>query len=275
MKTKFEFEPSKTIREFKCSSLVGKPVNILCEHFDNETFGTDSKDKKPATNQFVRIERCPKADVHLFASGWAGKVLGKKNEKIKRVIRKVTLIESMNGGRGDWEEYSSYADFFNNQRKKRVIASWSGGIFGRFGGSGGDPDRADIRFYFDDFMIEDFRFDFTAPEEWYSELYLKQADIDRERCYANAKEAVEAFSAKCRDDMFGERYFPVLAFPASTPRDVVMSVANGAKSSTKPIVGKDWIVMGARCKPHQFAEVIEATYVSGGAIPKDREWDWS
>ena len=146
----------------------------------------------------------------LTISGWFDDILGKRDKKIKKTIKEAFLVQHNNGGRkNDWKA-KTYKKYFNDEVKQAVIAKRSAGMMGSL--MMGDVESADIIVYFTDgTKIDSMQF-INCPEEWYSEQYKDKGDEMIERgFYKTAEKAVEA--QKNVDDMFGERYFPVVAFP--------------------------------------------------------------
>ncbi len=263
----FQLKPSKTIREFDASILIGKMVVLELQHLD-----------KHETNQFASIKTKFDTDPELYGltyiSGWLGKVFGEKGEIIKRKITDAYLVEHQNGGRTPYKSAKTYKEFFNDEWKKEVQKFWSGGVFGRIMKRGGDADQADIIIKFKDCEIDNMCWEFTAPEEWYSEMFQDDPRFAFPKgFYKDADEAIHFFGDKSVDDMFGERYFPVVVFPIDTKVDVG-SVVYGAKSHSKTIVTDKHIIIGTRCKPHEYADVMAETYEKGGQIARSQVWDW-
>jgi hypothetical protein len=260
---KFEFEPNKKIRSFKCSDFVGKIATIELGHL--------SDDKK---KQYVTARHPDFKNYDIYGvTDWVN-TLGKPKEQIKRKIKSVSLIEKCNGGRTDTSEYDSYLAYFNKEKKKEVLEYWKCGILGRINRCGGDPDHCCLKIYFDEFCLEENIWGFTAPEEWYSELHNVNGNFNFEKgFYKDADEAIKFFADKPHDDLFGERYFPVIVFPKNTKADVRM-IANMPKSCSKVIVTDKYIIFGTRCKPHEYSEVIVETYKNGGFVAKAKEWNW-
>lgn len=256
------FEPSSKTREIREDLFVGKIATIKLGHLN--------KDK---TDQHVSAEHSIFREYDLYISGWTGKVLGKEGATLHRKITGFKLVEHKNGGRS-WGQYSSYADFFSEDRKKEVQGFWAGGLLGKMMKPGGDPDQADVIVSFGDFKIDSFCWNLDAPEEWYSDLHCDTSKFRFvDGFYGSAEEAIKVFEQKSHDDLFGTRYFPAIVFPAEMA-DKAKSIARCAKSWSKPIVVNDQVIIGTRCKPYEFPDIIEQTYEEGGKVPLGVEWDW-
>jgi hypothetical protein len=256
---KFEFKPSQKVRQFKCSDLIGKIVTISCEHL--------SSDKK---SQYIQARSKLLYDFGIYGvSDWVP-VLGKKDTEVKRKIIGCCLKEAMNGGRCDNKEYSSYQDYFNKDKKEEVKKYWIGGLLERIDRGGGDADKTSLILRFKDFSLENNTWSMTAPEEWYSELH--QLEFPR-GFYETSEEAIKFFGDKAHDDLFGERYFPVIVFPKDTEANV-REIAGMPKSCSKAIMTKEYIIFGTRCKSSEYTDVIDKTYKADGKVAKSKEWDW-
>lgn len=253
----FQFNPSKEIRDFDCKDLIEKTVSIK--------LGYLSTDKK---KQYAFVDlKAPLGSVHDWILTQGG-----KETIIRRVIKDAYLMEHRNGGRGDFRHYTSYQDYFNNVKKEEVLKFWSGGLFAKIGSGSGDVDECDLVLEFEGFKIEDHIYDLVAPEEWYSEMHRDSFKFER-GFYENAEEAIRFFSDRPHDDLFGERYFPVIVFSKNTKIDV-RSIAYGAKAWSKPIVTAKHIVFGLRCKSSEYVGVINETYKNRGWVARSKEWDW-
>lgn len=256
------FGPAKSIREFDGRKFIGKIATIELQHL--------SKEKN---DQFVIVRNKALDDLDIHISGWVGRVLGKPGVKIRKKIYNLSLIEASNGGRSNYTLYNTYSEFFNNERKEKYCDSLVGGLQYALTHRG-DPGRADVAIRFIDFQIVDSAWAFTAPEEWYSDLYKGRPQFRfADGFYPNAATAIEVFAKKNHDDLFGERYFPVIVFPISKA-DEAKGVASYAKGQSLPIVVGKNIIIGTRCKPHEYPEVIEKTYELGGQVPIGVDWDW-
>lgn len=267
----FQFKPDVEIREFKGDDFVGKVVSLSLGRLQND-------------KQMVSIKSgMPEYLYSPFA--WV-KPLGEEGQTIRRKIQNVFVMEAMNGGRSDTRKYDSYWDYFNPEKKKEIQQYWHTDLMVRiFVRHGGDPDRADIVFDFGDFEISDHCWDMVAPEEWYSEQFAKDPRFRFERgFYESAEETMTFFRDKPHNDIFGERYFPVIVFPRTTRQEKVFKdkkddidfrgIAMIGKAWSKPIMTERYVVFGVRCKPYQLPEVVEETYKVGGFVARAQEWNW-
>jgi hypothetical protein len=252
----FEFLPKKEFREFNAKSLIGKIVELQLQHL--------SDDKK---KQYVCTSN------PCYVSGWVN-TLGEPDTKVKRKIVDAYIMEHCNGGRSDYDHYDSWKHYFNKNKKKEVQEFWKAGLLGKIGRGLGDLDRIELIVVFKEFQLEATMYDYEAPEEWYSEMYANDEKFSFKRgFYETSDEAIRFFTDKPHDDLFGERYFPVVVFPKDTKANV-RNIVYGAKSHSKPIVTKDYIVFGTRCKPYEYSSIISETYNSGGKVARCIEWDW-
>ena len=263
------FGPRREVRDFDGSVFVGKTATIRLGH-THEPLNSD---------QYVHVESIDGEELDwtspIRASGWAGRYLGDKDTTIRRKIKDVVLIEHMNGGRGSNRTVRTYAEFFNDDQKALVQRIWDGGLMAKLSRHGGDPDRADVIVRFNDFKLDSFAWDFRAPEEWYSELHKgKETFRFDDGFYDTAAEAIADFSTKSSDDLFGTRFFPVLVYPEGEGHKV-KDVAGGAKSCSDLIISRGLAIVGTRCKPYEYAGVIEEAYATGGRVARNRQWDWS
>ncbi len=265
------FGPRDDIRNFNGDDYVGKLATLELGRIQNGRQQCD----------LVSISGVMKKGMWQspFAGcfDWIPRQYGKKEgDRLRRRIKKVELIEHANGGRSTTNRAKTYAEFFDEERKQMVQAMWGGGLMARIMRGGGDPDRADLIITFKDFKLENTCWDFVAPEEWYSEMHADDYRFQFEAgFYANAEEAIERFTDKPHDDLFGERYFPVIVFPFSKENiRLARDIGGWAKACSKPIATGEHVVVGTRCKPSEFAGVIERTYENGGQVAKAMDWNW-
>lgn len=261
------FEPCADVRQFDSRKFVGKMATIRLLH-------TNVNEKRTTpTNQYVVVE-FRGMPPYLNLSGWAGRYLGEPKTAVKRRITDMFLIGHRNGGR-DHRTSPTYAGFFDDQRKERVKRMWAGGLMCKIlSGGEGDIDQADVIVSFSDFEIDSMSYEFCAPEEWYSELYEADPRFRfSDGFYPDADQAIKVFSDKAHDDLFGERYFPVIVFPVERYEEA-RNIAHWATGYSKPIIVKNQIIFGTRCKPDQYQSMIEETYKLGGKVPVGVQWDW-
>lgn len=218
-----------------------------------------------------------------FLSGWIDVPFEEIDENSVCSVRIETahFLESSNGGRGNTDAYSSVSEYFADPKvKEKVINKSYGDVFSKIMGPSGDADRVSLRLtiqYKSQFYeIEDNLWDYAPPKDWYSEKYV---DLPQFRFadgfYSSASEAVTRFRMKSSDDMFGERYFPVLVFHEDkTSREKIDEVCSGAKSCSGYIFKEGMVIVGTRCKPHEYEDVIHDCYANGGQVPVGIEWDW-
>jgi len=270
---KIEFGPSKAIREFDCASLIGKRMKMYTIVMDAGGAVARGRYVSVPWDEQVRLfgEDCP------CISDWSNEVLGEKGTIIERKITAAYLMEGKNGGRGGWKRSQTYAEHFDESMKERCKRNAIGGLMARLIGPGGDPDRADIVIECGNLTIEGHWYDMTMPEEWYSEWHCEDSRFKFERgFYDDSDEAYKFITDRQHNDMFGERYFPVLVFPLdlNITVDEVMNIAGYAKSHSEKIITDKHLIIGLRCKPYEVGECIENTYEAGGAVARGQVWDW-
>lgn len=198
-----------------------------------------------------------------------------RKTSIEGVLKDFCFKEHMNGGRGNVKSYSSITEYFADPLVKELFfKKIKGGLFGM---QAGDPDKVDfecsirlvefpITAVFKESIWEDF-----IPREWYNEVY---ADAIKELSTINSWDTYEeAFENQQRqDDLFGERYFPVIKAPLNL-KEVMLECAGNFKSHSKPIDDGTYVYIGLRSKSYELSEMSEV-YNQGGTILKHKEWDW-
>jgi len=268
-----KFKPSDEYRNFDGRDFIGKMATLVL--YEPSKSGRQQVDLKS-------ISGMPKSKRDRFnhpLSGvyeWVERPLGKGGTTIRRKVLGICLIEAMNGGRSSHRTAPSYKEYFNEKQKKIVLDYWRAGHMRFFTRSGGDADQADLIITFKDFKLESRCWGMKAPQEWKSELYAKELEPRLERgFYKDANEAIHFFGDKPNDDLFGERYFPVLAIELGHENEYkLLDVAWRAKSQSDPIVTNKYLLIGTRCKPHEYAEVITGAYEVGGKVVRGMQWDW-
>lgn len=230
----------------------------------------DQTDQIASINE-LHIERLCGSAEHIF--GWLGGYLGKQSSVVKLKVSRAYITGHENGGRQS-KHALTYNDFYDATQKELVHTLWTCDIKARIDMY--DFDRADIIVEFDNGMkLDSLAWGLKAPEEWYSELYENLPEFKfKDGFFDTADEAIESFKNSSVDDMFGTRYFPVCVFPLKVPVEK-HNVVGWAKAHSSAILLSDRVVYGTRCKPDEYEEVIRRTYEAGGAIAKNRIWDWS
>jgi hypothetical protein len=268
------FEPSEEYRNFDGRVFVGKMATLVL-HKPNESGRQQVSLKSIGGTPWSKRDhyKHPLSSVY----DWVERPIGKGDTTIRRKVLGIHLIEAANGGRSSSRTVPSYREYFNEEQKKRVLDHWRAGVIGRLTRNhGGDLDRADIIITFKDFKLETRCWEMKAPQEWKSELYAGDLEPRLERgFYKDADEAIHFFGDKPNDDLFGERYFPVLAIELDHKNTSdLMNAAWRAKSHSDPIVTSKHLLIGTRCKPHEYAKVITNAYEIGGKVVRGMQWDW-
>ena len=257
-----EFLPSKDIRAFNVANVEG--MNIVLH----------LKELGRKDEQWVWTHIPLYGDQYVSIAQWVSQKLGEPGSTIEKMIVKAVLLEAKNGGRFNNREYKSYQEYFDSC-KDTVMEYWRGGMMLKIMRGSGDPDSMDIRVYLGNGMIlEGPLYEFSAPEEWYSEIHRDNYKFQlRDGLFDTADEAIYAYSLLNSEDLFGERYFPVAVFPIETTANIrdIMAMPKG---SSKPIVTRDNIIFGTRCKSSEYQELIKLVYENGGKIAKNLQWDW-
>jgi len=207
----------------------------------------------------------------IHYSGWLDKIYGKKKSKIKKTIKEMFFIQHNNGGRRYSGKAKSYKEYFNNEVKEKIMAKRAAGLLGSL--TMGDIEFADILVYFTDGTELDTMQFIDCPEEWYTEQHKGQGKLMIERgFYSTAKKAILA--QKSSKDVFGKRFFPVVAFPISAKEKDIDKCTWQPKAVSLPIKTKDYIIYGSRCRPHELDRFIVSCYKIGGKVIIGTVWDW-
>jgi len=270
----FQFLPTAEARAFTTKNLIGMKLLVRVSDINNP--------RRPG-ELYVGVginERSSGTGVEIFMNDWVkfpdGVVL-KVNDEIEMEVTAAWLQERCNGGRANNHKYQSYAEYFNQDRASIVQKYWKQDVFSRRG----EVDKLDLTLQLSakeqgqQCCIEmcDEVAELHAPEEWYSELYAPFVDLQK-GFYRSADEAITAFSQMADDDeIFGERYFPILAFPLDHG-DVDQTIFYYTKGHSKPIVIDGVVMFGTRCKPYDYQKVITKTYEVGGKVVIGQIWDW-
>ena len=132
--------------------------------------------------------------------------------------------------------------------------------------------------------IEDHMWEIPGHEKWEQDIMLEDqpkkftaVELDR---IPTKEQAFKYF--KSSEDIFGERFFPVIVCPIPDPKTeewekMIRDIRDIPKSSSTAVEGtfedKPALFIGTRCKSYEFPDLIETAY-DGGAFAITREWDW-
>lgn len=264
------FEPREKIRQINMKEYIGRKFTYelgrIGEH-DGSQWINPCRKKYPNTYD---DSTDPNYDYVLHqVNGWTnGVTLGEPGDRIELIVKDAFLIQHNNGGRSDHKRYYSYWEYFDTN-KNNIFKYKNAGFLGKL--QSGDVDRCDVCFEFENgIRVEGMAWEIVAPQEWDSE----RVDVTfPEGFYETPEEAVEQTMQKKNDDLFGERYFPVIVFDEDTDVEKIREIMWRPKSHSTPIVKDGKIIIGTRCKPHEVDEVIFKTYELNGTVAK-KQWDW-
>lgn len=275
MENNFEFKPSKEVRSVDLNYMIGKEVMFRLQHKNDG--GTKQYISLLHEHDLVVSEEGGRVG---FA-GWAPIVLGEPNTDREAEITDAYFMVHQNGGRTMRPDRPrTYDQFYDNWQKQMYNMKNSNGLIGVITGPHGDFHYADIalelKFGGAGFVMTSMCFDIPCPEEWYSEVNQEAIPQYHESIvFENGNEAVEHFSKQATDDMFGERYFPVMVFPVSADFEKIRNdVTWLPKACSSPILKGDHVYFGTRCKRDEYDELIHLCYAHGGQILKTKQWDW-
>lgn len=268
-----------------------KPGSKLSLSYKGFAYNRDTKKQDDTSKVWCRINN-PNSDadpedtwMNLIATGYVDNIFGATVENdadqtgIEITVTKCCFMEHMNGGRKNDNEYATVEDYLadpvvKENARKHVL----GGIFDR---GPGDSDKLDFVFEFkvtDERYVSDKVFtmseslwDEVLPSEWYNEFHSDTiADLSGYKVYESAEAALAA--VEVREDLFGNRLFPVIKAPLSL-KDLMVEYAGNCKGHSTPIDDGESVYIGLRCKEWEIS-VVNEVYESGGAILQNREWNW-
>jgi hypothetical protein len=268
------------IRVPDCKSLIGKTLDFNVRHEPNG-YHIECKNT-------ISVEDCYPSR----PSVWAGKTAFNNKENLVIINdRKFTftgtvtqcfLMERGNGGRSNSKRYESVAQYFKDPLvKQRVMNITYGGTLARLADRGGDPDQADliIKVMVNEDTVIDVEcdmWDAKPPVSWYTEKFggLPQFEF-KKGFFETSVDAVEFYTILGQtDDLFGQRYFPVLVFPKSVEDEKIEDIIYYAKGCSNRLDIDDNWVIGLRCKTDEYRQCIERCYEVGGKVPIDCQYDW-
>lgn len=282
----YQLKPEKIIRELDLEKIfIGKEITVKLANFVKEKNILNPASQRVIVDIIIGEKgegEYGKDWINLCFSDYTKlrEVISKDydGKEFKWKVANAYFVIAKNGGRIYREDRpKTYSEFFNEEQKERYKGQLKGGVMGRVLVDGaGDMDRADIIIEFENGVkIDDNCWEVTAPEEWYSEIYKDDSRFKFvDGFYPSAEKAIDVFSQKSQDDIFGTRYFPVLVFDKNVSEEIISEAMWRPKASSTPIIQNGHIIIGTRCKPDEFQEVIEHCYKNGGKIPVGVEWNW-
>ena len=203
-----------------------------------------------------------------------------KSEVFEVEILAACFMEAANGGRSNLNQYDTVPEYFGDPKVKATIQKRiTADLMDRIG-VGGDPERLSmlLKFKVADqlFEVDSSLWAYAPPWEWYSDTFKDwKGFMFPDGFYVDAEAAIASYALKKTDDLFGERYFPVVVFSKDKlDYEQFMDVCTSCKS-TSQVIQKDgnWI-KGTRCKPSEYVDVITECYEKGGQVPIGIEWSW-
>jgi|LakMenEpi03Aug12_release.lakeMendotaPanAssembly.Ray.scaffolds.fasta_scaffold07849_25 hypothetical protein len=189
-------------------------------------------------------------------------------------------MEHLNGGRTNNRQYARIEDYWNDPCvKDKVQAKYREGMEFCFAYIG-DPDRLDVIYEFTikatfghQYKLTGHLYDdATPPESWYNEVHAKLiTELNGLEVFESASEAIQGQSKA--DDLFGERYFPVAKAPVWQYKQLI-EACHAFKGCSNPLYDDKFVYIGIRSKQDELCEINEIYSIEGGAILKNREWNW-
>lgn len=228
----------------------------------------------------------------------------KEGQEIEFDVLDSYFMEHSNGGRGNSQRYKSVDAYYSDPeviKKIQYIKAPSGPLsddpseeeiraspLGRRLFSKGDPENID---HVIEFRNRDHLETFSGSSYAHSNLDISKrvtvilsnslAVINNPRfhiteeteVYPTAKDAIEA--QELHEDMFGNRYFPVIVFPVKTTDYAdIMDLLYSFKNSSDILEYGGYYIVGVRSKPDEI-DTLGEIYEKGGRVLKDQVWDWS
>jgi len=211
-------------------------------------------------------------------AGWVPNFLGVTElYELKEISKECEIISSYfiehrNGGRTNNKRYNSIAEYRNDPYVKECYFNYltfSPWVYE------GNPESVDeiLTVKVDDveFTLSCIIYD-VIPESWYSDyVNILMPNLDNYEIYKSAEEAIK--SIKIREDLFGDRIFPVIKVPSISFYEIRSIIEGNFKSRSKPIMKDGFVYFGIRGKVNQI-DAIEEIYSNNGFVVKNLEWEW-
>lgn len=196
----------------------------------------------------------------IYISGLMSKVVAPKDSVLKLAVESAEF-------KGNDFSKSSYKDFFDENYKNLMIKKWTNREI--------DPSgKANVVIKLENGVEFKTFFDAEYPSEWYSSFYANRSFAQNLEFYDTETIAKDTLFTNNKEDLKGCRISPVLAFSLEVPLETIQKVLNTVYSYSKPILLKDKVLFGIKCKYFEYNEPINQTYLAGGKIVKNQEWNW-
>lgn len=246
--------PTEKIRNFDGREYQGLEIALELGDIDH------------AGNQYVQTKKT--GDFPFEFGGRIAKAIGAYGKTVNRVIQRIGLIQYSNSWFQKRCIYSSYKEYFNEDKKRQLINSWNRSISDkkfieaslilkvfRFNFSS----SAQVSIEFDDFTIETlYEHNFIYPEEWVSEFFAP-FELDRD-CYDSANEAI----ANLKPERFATTTVAILTIPKSLENIPKLRNISGASELSPIIIDGDVVLRAVRYE--DYPAVIYNIYKLGGAV---------
>lgn len=201
-----------------------------------------------------------------------------KAKTVTGIVTRTVVMEHSNGGRINTKEYSSVQEYLADPIVKAACREHiTGGLMARIARGGGEPDRVDfirtfkIDGYDSEFTVTDSCYDSIIPQGWINEFHSNVITVLAKcKVWDTAEQALQ--NSESTDDLFGERYFPVLKAPVVLTA-TMQSICDGFKGYSTPLTDSEFVYIGIRSKSYEIDNIKEI-YDAGGWILCDQEWDW-
>lgn len=191
---------------------------------------------------------------------------------VTTIIKDVEIISKYWGIDGNPDAtFESYEDYVNHPYTKELYFRKLNNPWGTFVNV--DSPKIVLTLRIDDDKIEFISYQYDVlPEIWYTENYWNVAKtLDNYEIYLTVDEAIN--SLQMRDDLFGDRYFPVIKTHLKN-KEVIQELAQYFKNCSSPLFCGNSVYFGLRSKPSEL-HYLKRLYENDGFVLKNKEWDWS
>jgi hypothetical protein len=203
-----------------------------------------------------------------------------KEQKYDVVVNDISYMENTNGGRSNTRQYATIEDYWKDPVVKDLVQSQYREGFEYSFAHDGNPAQIDAIYRFSIKATFGHRYELTnhlydeatPPESWYNEVHAELiTELNGLEVFESASEAIEGQNKA--DDLFGERYFPVAKAPVWQYHQLI-EACHAFKGCSNPLYDDKFVYIGIRSKQNELCEINEIYSIEGGAILKNREWNW-